>query len=119
VKYVYCDNCDKAYLKSRLEKGRCIYCGKASEVVDVKRNRLYYTGYGIMVLGAVLMVVIRFFFYNLLLLWGVGIAFIILGGALIMKGNGEMVKEAKRIAHKELLSKVSAEDLTSSGDADN
>jgi len=103
VKYVYCDNCDKAYLKSRLEREKCIYCGKASEIVDVKRNRLYYAGYITMVLGAVLMVAIRFLFYNIWLLWIVGLAFIISGGVLILKGNGEMAMEAKRLARDNMI----------------
>ena len=98
MKYVYCEDCDKAYLKSRIERGKCMYCGKASQIVDVDRSRNYYLGYGIMVLGAALMVIIRFFFFNLWLLWTFGIAFLVVGGYVIIKANGQMAVEARRTA---------------------
>ena len=101
MKYVYCENCDRAYVKSRLERGKCIYCGKGAETVEVKRIRTYYIGYVIMIIGAALMVTIRFLFFNIWLLWAVGIAFIVAGGYLILKANGEMAAEAKRLAKQD------------------
>ena len=103
MKYVYCEDCEKAYLKSRIERGKCMYCGKASQIVEVDRTSSYYLGYGIMVLGAALMVVIRFFFFNLWLLWTVGIVFIVAGGYVIIKANGQMAEEAKRKATEDLV----------------
>ena len=35
MKYKYCQNCERAYIKSRLEKDNCIYCNEPCETVDV------------------------------------------------------------------------------------
>lgn len=94
MKYKYCPECKKAYIKSRLEKDKCIYCGKPCQVVDVKRNRQYYLGYGVILLGAAIMLVIRFWFYNTILLWTVGIITILAGGALVMVGSNNMARKA-------------------------
>lgn len=97
MKYKYCPECKKAYLKSRLEKDKCIYCENACEVVEVKRNRQYYLGYGVMVLGAVIMLIMRLQNFNTLLLWVVGIFFIILGGFLVISASNKMAKSAADI----------------------
>ena len=94
MKYKYCPECKKAYIKSRLEKDKCIYCGKPCEVVEVKRNRQYYLGYGVILLGAAAMLVIRFWFYNTILLWAVGIITILAGGWLVMAGSNKMARAA-------------------------
>ena len=60
MKYKYCPSCKKAYVKSRLEKDTCMYCNGPATTVDVKRNRLYYFGYAIMILGATSAFIPRF-----------------------------------------------------------
>ncbi len=97
MKYKYCSECKKAYLKSRLEKDKCIYCGNACEVVEVKRNRQYYLGYGVMVLGAVIMLILRLLNFNTVLLWVIGIFFILLGGFLVIAASNKMAKSAAEI----------------------
>lgn len=98
MKYNYCPECDKAYLKSRLEKDRCIFCGKPCEAVDVKRSRRYYLGYGTMVLGAVVTLIIRIWFYDVTLLWLAGIFFILVGGIIVLDANSRMAKSAAAAA---------------------
>lgn len=94
VKYKYCPECKKAYIKSRLEKDKCIYCGKPCEVVEVRRNHQYYLGYGVILLGAAVMLVIRFWFYNTILLWTVGILTILAGGWLVLASSNKMARDA-------------------------
>jgi hypothetical protein len=94
VKYNYCPDCEKAYLKSRLEKDRCIYCGSACNTVDVKRSRLYYFGYGLMALAAVVIIVTRLWFDDYFILWLGGIFLIIMGGAVVLDANGKMARRA-------------------------
>jgi hypothetical protein len=101
VKYKYCPGCKKAYLKSRLEKDKCIYCGKSCEVVEVKRNRQYYLGYGVMVLGAIIMLILRVYDFNTILLWVVGIFFILSGGFLVIAASNKMAKSAVEIVKRD------------------
>ncbi len=118
MKYKYCPECRKAYIKSRLEKDKCIYCGKPCEVVEVRRNRQYYLGYGVIVLGAAVMLVIRFWFYNLILLWTVGIITILAGGWLVMVGSNKMARKAAEMAGSNKMARV-AERTESREDASN
>ena len=97
MKYKYCPECKKAYVKSRLEREKCIFCGTACEVVDVKRNRQYYLGYAVMVLGAVVMIIMRWQDFNTILLWTVGIFFILLGGFLVVAASNKMAKHAAQV----------------------
>ncbi len=113
VKYKYCPECGKAYLKSRLEKDKCIYCGKPCQVVDVKRNRQYYLGYGVIVLGAVVILVIRFWFYNMILLWTVGIITILAGGMLVMVGSNKMARKAAETVGSNKMAREAAETVGS------
>ena len=95
MKYKYCPNCKKAYVKSRLEKEKCIYCNEECETVEVKRNGLYYIGYGIMVLGAVSAIVPRVIVVsggNFFLITGIGL---LLGGMIfVMMGSVRMAQAA-------------------------
>jgi len=100
VKYKYCPECKKAYLKSRLEKEKCIYCGKPCEIVDIKRSGRYYMGYGIMVLGAVVMFVVRFWFSDINYLWIWGIVFVVLGAILVMDASNKMAARAAETVRK-------------------
>ena len=97
VKYKYCIECKKTHIKSRLEKDTCIYCGKPCEVVDIKRNRQYYLGYGIVVVGAVLMIILRLQNSDFMLLLVTGFFFILLGGITVIIASGKM---AKSVAEK-------------------
>ena len=101
MKYKYCPECKKAYLKSKLERDKCIYCGKRTEIVDVRRSKRYYQGYAIMLLGAALIVIIRLWFSDFTLLWLAGIFFIIFGGWLVMDASGQMAKEAAEMVKKD------------------
>ena len=99
VKYNYCPQCDKAYVKSRLEKDMCIYCGSGCETVDVSRNSIYYLGYGIMLAGAACAFVPRFaetggptFFFV------IGISLAVAGSVFVVLGNAGMAKAAREIA---------------------
>lgn len=103
MKYKYCPECDTAYLKSRLERERCIICGKPTRVVEVKRCGRYYLGYATMVLGAAIMVITRLWFTDDLLFWIGGIFVIIFGGAIILDANGRMAKQAARIGREKEL----------------
>ena len=94
VKYKYCPECKKAFVKGRLEREKCIFCGARCEVVEVRRSRQYYVGYGVMVLGAVIMIILRWLNVNTLLLWTVGIFFIILGGYLVVAASNRMAMHA-------------------------
>lgn len=105
MKYKYCPSCQKAYVKSRIERDECIYCGKVCEVVDVKRNRLYYVGYGVMMAGAGSVLYPRFdpsvsgpTFY---IVMGIVLAF---GGAvLVMMGSVGMAKSAAEMVKNQEL----------------
>jgi hypothetical protein len=97
VKYKYCVACKKTHVKSRLEKDTCIYCGKPCEVVDIKRNRMYYLGYGIVVIGAILMIILRLQNSDFMLLLVTGFVFIFLGGATVIIASGKM---AESVAEK-------------------
>ncbi|MFO7618440.1 MAG: hypothetical protein R6W91_02110 [Thermoplasmata archaeon] len=101
MKYNYCPKCDKAYVKSRLEKDICIYCGSGCETVDVSRNAIYYLGYGIMLAGAACAFVPRFadvsgttFYFT------IGIALAVAGSVFVVMGNARMAEDAKQAAHK-------------------
>ena len=99
MKYNYCPKCDKAYVKSRLEGDRCIYCSSVCETVDVRRNGLYYLGYGIMLGGAGAAVLPRFvettggnFFLAL------GVALVVAGSVFVVMGNSRMAVTAREMA---------------------
>lgn len=94
MKYKYCPECKKAYLKSRLEKDKCIYCGKTCEIVDVKRSGRYYLGYALMVIGAVVMLIIRLWLDNAPYLWIFGIVIVVAGVFLVMDASSKMAKKA-------------------------
>jgi hypothetical protein len=99
VKYKYCAKCNKAYIRSRLETDKCVYCGYDCDTIDVKRNGLYYFGYGIMILGAVSAFIPRymavtdstFFIYF-------GIALVIAGSVFVVMGSTRMAKTALETA---------------------
>jgi len=102
MRYKYCPKCRKAYIKSRLEGDRCIYCGAGCETLDVKRNGLYYLGYGMMLAGAALVVAPRFAesaadpFYL-----PFGLALAVGGMALVIMGSVKMAKTAVEMAMAE------------------
>ena len=98
MKYNYCPNCKKAYVKSRLEKDRCIYCNSYCETVDVKRNNLYYFGYSLMLLGAGSALIPRFIAVSGTIFFMImGILLVIAGTAFVMMGSLGMAKAAARI----------------------
>jgi hypothetical protein len=103
VKYNYCAKCDKAYVKSRLEKDSCIYCGSGCETVDVKRNGLYYIGYAIMLGGAASAMVPRIIEVQGTNLYiGLGIVLLVAGIVFIMKGGAKMAEAAKKLALEQM-----------------
>lgn len=102
MKYNYCPTCKKAYVKSRLEKDNCIYCHEKCEIVDVKRNGLYYFGYAIMILGAVSAFIPRFMEVSgttFFIVMGIALAFT--GAVFIMMGSVKMAKTAAEAAKPE------------------
>lgn len=102
MRYKYCAKCRKAYIKSRLEGDRCIYCSAKCETLDVKRNSMYYFGYALMLVGAVAVVVPRvldtsgdsFFTF-------VGLALAIAGMVFVVMGSTRMAKTAVEMARAE------------------
>jgi len=95
VKYKYCPRCRKAYIRSYLEKENCIYCNADCEIVDVKRNALYYFGYSMLVIGAASALVPRFMVVSdrsYFLYFGIALA--IAGSAMIVIGSSRMAKSA-------------------------
>ena len=95
MKYKYCQNCDKAYIRSRLEKDNCIYCNEPCETVNVKRNGIYYYGYSLMILGAGSVLVPRFTVVpDPTTYLVVGIVFAFVGTAFVMMGSVKMAKTA-------------------------
>jgi len=100
VKYNYCPECDKAYMKSRLEKDRCIFCGNACELVEIKRSGQYYIGYALMGLGAAVIVMARLWLNDDFLLWLGGILLVIMGAAVVLDANGKMSKKAAELANE-------------------
>ncbi len=103
MKYNYCAKCDKAYIKSRLEKDICIYCGSHCETVDIKRNGMYYLGYSIMLAGAASALIPRFVAVSgpeLFLSAGIGL---VVGGSVVtVMANGAMTNAAKQKALEQL-----------------
>ncbi len=99
MKYKYCQSCEKAYIRSRLEKDNCIYCNEPCETVDVKRNGIYYYGYTVMILGAASVLVPRFTVVSdssTYLVVGIVLAFI--GMVFVMMGSAKMSKTAMEMA---------------------
>jgi len=98
MKYKYCPRCRKAYIKSRLEGDRCIYCAAECETLDVRRNGLYYFGYALMIAGAVGVLAPRFmetsgdsfFMYSGLTLVVAGMVFVVMGSMRMAKKAAEM-----------------------------
>ena len=94
MKYNYCPECDKAYMKSRLEKDRCIFCGNPCKLVEVKRSGQYYWGYALMVTAAVVILMARFLFHDDIVLFAGGILLVIWGAATVLDANSKMAKKA-------------------------
>ncbi len=95
MRYKYCQSCEKAYVRSRLEKDNCIYCNEPCETVDVKRNGIYYYGYAVMILGAGSVLVPRFTVVSdptTYLVVGIVLAFV--GTVFVMMGSSKMAKTA-------------------------
>jgi hypothetical protein len=99
MKYKYCPECRKAYIKSRLEGDRCIYCSSMCETLDVRRNCLYYFGYAFMLAGAVGVLAPRFveteadaFFIYM------GLAAVVAGMVFVVMGSMRMAKKAAEMA---------------------
>ncbi len=98
MKYKYCSKCRKAYIKSRLEGDRCIYCASECETLDVRRNGLYYFGYGLMIIGVAGVLIPRFaetsedsfFMYFGLTLVIAGMVFVVMGSMRMAKKAAEM-----------------------------
>jgi uncharacterized protein (DUF983 family) len=99
VKYKYCPACKKAYVKSRLEMDKCIYCGEMCEVVEVKKTPLYYVGYLVLIIGAVVIFLLRGL--DTILLWLVFAFFLILGSILVIGASNKMAKEAAAMVSRE------------------
>jgi hypothetical protein len=104
VKYYYCPKCRRAFVKSRFEKtGYCGYCRGECETVEVRRNMLYYIGYGIMIAGAAIAVLPRFMtlatpeYYSY---GGLGIA--IFGAVVVFTGSTRMAKDAAEAVKRKL-----------------
>ena len=103
MKYKYCQNCKKAYVKSRLEKDNCIYCNQPCETVDVKRNRLYYLGYIIMLFGAASVLIPRvievsgttFYIVIGLVLAAAGAVLVIMGSVRMAQAASKMISESR------------------------
>ncbi|MCK5397609.1 MAG: hypothetical protein KAJ33_05110 [Thermoplasmata archaeon] len=99
MKYKYCPSCKKAYIRSRLEKDTCIYCHEQCQTVDVKRNKLFYFGYGIMILGATSVFIPRFMTVSETMIFTVmGVSLAFAGAAFIMMGSVKMAKSAAEMA---------------------
>ena len=102
MKYKYCQNCERAYIKSRIEKDNCIFCNEPCETIDVKRNGIYYYGYAVMILGAASVLVPRFTIVTdptTYLVVGVVLAFV--GAVFVMMGSTKMAKTAIEMAEAE------------------
>ncbi len=97
MRYKHCSKCRKAYIKSRMEGDRCIYCGAECSIVDVRRNGFYYFGYALMMIGAASVVVPRltetsgdaFFVYFGLALAVAGMVFVVMGSVRMAKTAAE------------------------------
>ena len=99
MRYKYCPECKKAYIKSSLEGDRCIYCNADCEVIDVRRNGLYYLGYGMTVAGAVCVAAPRLAeIENGTPLVILGLAVAVAGMALVVMGSLRMAKDAAETA---------------------
>jgi hypothetical protein len=95
VRYKYCAKCQKAYIRSRLETDNCVYCGHECETIDVKRNGLYFFGYGIMILGAASAFIPRFTEVSdasVFIYFGIGLA--VVGSIFVVMGSTRMAKTA-------------------------
>jgi hypothetical protein len=102
VRYKYCAKCNRAYIRSRLETDKCIYCGHECETIDVKRNGLYYFGYGIMILGAASAFIPRFMeVTDSSLFIYFGIALVVVGSIFVVMGSARMAKTAVDTAQKD------------------
>ena len=99
MRYKYCQNCEKAYVKSRLEKDNCIYCNEPCETVNVKRNGTYYYGYTLMVIGAGSVLVPRFTVVSdSATYFVVGIVLAFVGTVFVIMGSVKMAKTAASTA---------------------
>ena len=119
MKYKYCQNCERAYIKSRLEKDNCIYCNEPCETVDVKRNGIYYYGYAVMILGAASVLVPKFTAVSdpmSYLIVGIVLAFV--GSVFIMMGSSKMAKTAMEIASETASMADDSEAANTAADSD-
>lgn len=99
VKYKYCPECRKAYVKSRLEGDRCIYCNADCDEIDVRRNGTYYLGYGLTVAGAACVAVPRLTeTENGTALVILGLATAVVGMVLVVTASFRMAKNAAEAA---------------------
>jgi len=94
MKYKYCPDCKKAYIKSHLEKDKCIYCGKPCKVIVVKRTGQYYLGYALMLAGAVAVLLLRIENVSSYLIWSALILFVVTGGIIVVIAGDNMAKNA-------------------------
>ena len=102
MKYNYCPKCDMAYVKSRLERDVCIYCGSRCDTVDVRKNGLYYLGYGAMMAGAICALLPNYTnVSNPEFYMPIGLAMVVAGAAAVLMGNGSMKRTAREMALKE------------------
>lgn len=94
MKFKYCPNCDKAFTKSRLEKGRCIGCGKDNTViVKVKMNFEYFLSYVAFLSGALLVFFAQY--YNEIIRIILFIGFILVGALFAFSGVNKMKKTGR------------------------
>jgi hypothetical protein len=96
VKYNYCPKCDKAYVKSHLEKDVCIYCGGRCETVEVRRSGLYYIGYAVTLAGSICIFMpnnVKVSEPLLFIIGGIGL--VAIGILLVLKGSANMAAAAK------------------------
>ena len=102
MKYKYCPDCKKAYIKSRLEKEKCIYCGKPCRVIKVRRTGQYYLGYALMLAGAIAVLVLRIQEVSSVFIWAALILFVVSGGILVVLAGDNMAKSAADLVEKEI-----------------
>jgi hypothetical protein len=101
MKFKYCPDCQKAYVKSRLEKEKCIYCGKQCRVIKVRRTGQYYLGYALMLISAIAVLVLRIQDVNSVLIWATLVLFVVSGGILVVVAGDKMAKSAAELVEEE------------------
>ncbi len=117
VKYKYCQSCEKAYIKSRLEKDKCIYCNQPCETVDVKRNGTYYYGYALMIFGSGSILVPKLAAVSnpdVYLVMGIVLFFV--GTIYVIMGSVKMAKTAADMAADSEAASTAADSVESEDD---